>query len=66
MRCEQHSKLRAAGRRDDRRAGWRRSADRTRLRPNSLQTGNFSGNLRNLELRGQPISTENTVIAALL
>jgi hypothetical protein len=26
------------------RAGWRRSADRTYLQPNSLQTGNFSGN----------------------
>jgi hypothetical protein len=25
-------------------AGWRRSADRTRLRFDSLQTGNFTGN----------------------
>ena len=24
--------------------GWRRSADRTCLQPNSMQTGNFSGN----------------------
>ena len=24
--------------------GWERSADRTRLRENSLQTGNFTGN----------------------
>jgi hypothetical protein len=28
---------------DVRRAGWRRSADRTRLRTNSLLTGNFTG-----------------------
>jgi hypothetical protein len=27
--------------------GWRRSGDRTRLQPNSLQTGNFSGKFRN-------------------
>ena len=31
-----------------RRAGWRRSADRTRLRTNSLQTGNFAGKMANL------------------
>jgi hypothetical protein len=30
--------------------GWRRSADRTCLRPNSLQTGNFSGNFAILAL----------------
>jgi hypothetical protein len=25
--------------------GWRRSANRTRLQPNSLQTGNFTGKI---------------------
>jgi len=28
---------------DARRGGWRRSADRACLQPNSLQTGNFTG-----------------------
>jgi hypothetical protein len=32
--------------------GWRRSTDRTRLQPNSLQTGNFSGNSRNFDRKG--------------
>src|SRR5258707_15889692 len=31
--------------------GWRRSADRTRLRKNSLQTGNFTGNFAILKPR---------------
>jgi hypothetical protein len=35
--------------------GWRRSADRTRLRVNSLPTGNFTGNFALLRLPG-PIS----------
>jgi hypothetical protein len=32
--------------------GWRRSADRTRLQMNSLQTGNFTGNFAIFGPRG--------------
>jgi hypothetical protein len=34
--------------------GWRRSADRTRLRQNSLQTGNISGISTKFNSEGQP------------
>src|SRR5262245_11466425 len=43
-------------------SGWRRSADRTRLQPNSLQTGNFSGKLR---LRWLGITTLEPKYAAV-
>jgi hypothetical protein len=42
-------------------AGWRRSADRTCLQPNSLQTGNFSGKSAVLELT-ETISTSRTPV----
>src|SRR5258708_2259887 len=46
--------------------GWRRSADRTRLRANSLLTGNFTGNLGVLG-RFIPIrSLETTALQQLL
>jgi hypothetical protein len=40
-------------------AGWRRSADRTRLQPNSLLTGNFAGNFAISGLR-EPIPEQET------
>jgi hypothetical protein len=39
--------------------GWRRSADRTRLQPNSLLTGNFTGNFAISGLR-EPIPEQET------
>src|ERR1700682_1834678 len=39
--------------------GWRRSADRTRLQPNSLLTGNFTGNFAISGLP-RPISYQQT------
>jgi hypothetical protein len=41
--------------------GWRRSADRTYLRPISLLTGNFTGNFAILVPRG-PISLHETPV----
>jgi hypothetical protein len=41
--------------------GWRRSADRTRLQPDSLLTGNFTGNLVFSSLPG-PISWQEVAV----
>lgn len=46
--------------------GWRRSTGRTRLRPNSLQTGNFSGNLVGFANFEAPNMAENAATAGLL
>src|SRR6476660_3166624 len=42
-------------------AGWRRSADRTRLQANCLLTGNFTGNFAILGLLG-PISRQEVPV----
>jgi hypothetical protein len=42
-------------------AGWRRSADRTHLQPNSLLTGNFTGNFAILA-PCEPISMQDTAV----
>ena len=47
-----------------RRRGWRRSTDRTRLQPNSLQTGNFTGKYCSFEACGDYTSAENPCAAA--
>src|SRR5258708_25581104 len=46
--------------------GWRRSADRARLRQNSLLTGNFTGNFPILGLQIAPLTPEATVPQRLL
>jgi hypothetical protein len=46
--------------------GWRRSADRTRLRTNSLLTGNFTGNFAILRLAGPMPRQETAVLQPLL
>ena len=46
--------------------GWRRSVDRTRLRQNSLQTGNFSGNSQNSTLRTLLPVGENLALQPVL
>jgi hypothetical protein len=46
--------------------GWRRSADRTRLRLNSLLTGNFTGNFHVLADFNQFLSPEVAVPQGLL
>jgi hypothetical protein len=42
-------------------AGWRRSADRTRLSANSLLTGNFTGNFT-ISVSQKPISLHETAV----
>jgi len=42
-------------------AGWRRSADRTCLRANSLQTGNFTGKITNLGRQAEVLEQETAV-----
>jgi hypothetical protein len=46
--------------------GWRGSADRTRLRQNSLLTGNFTGNFPILGLQIAPLNPEAAVPQRLL
>lgn len=46
--------------------GWRRSADRTCLRPNSLQTGNFTGKQAILAARRPDLWPENAAVQRLL
>jgi hypothetical protein len=46
-------------------AGWRRSADRTRLRANSLLTGNFTGNFAILRLRSPKPDREMAALQRL-
>jgi hypothetical protein len=41
--------------------GWRRSADRARLQPNSLLTGNFTGKFGALAVERQPLSRKTGV-----
>jgi hypothetical protein len=47
-------------------AGWRRSADSTRLHKNSLLTGNFTGNFTILDLWGPVSPLETAALQALL
>jgi hypothetical protein len=42
-------------------AGWRRSVDRTCLRANSLQTGNFTGKITNLGRQAEVLEHETAV-----
>jgi hypothetical protein len=46
--------------------GWRRSADRTGLQPNSLQTGNFTGKITILGLKVAISKQETAVPQGLL
>jgi hypothetical protein len=46
--------------------GWRRSADRTRLRANSLVSGNFTGNFAILGLRDTITCQETAALQPLL
>jgi hypothetical protein len=41
--------------------GWRRSADRTGLQPNSLQTGNFTGKTTISGLKATMLEQETAV-----
>src|SRR5262249_51089032 len=47
-------------------AGWRRSADRTGLRANCLQTGNFTGNFAELGSNDAGVTQEIPEPQALL
>jgi hypothetical protein len=46
--------------------GWPRSADRACLQPNSLKTGNFTGNPAILAARRPALRAENAVVRRLL
>jgi hypothetical protein len=46
--------------------GWRRSAHRTGLQPNSLQTGNFTGKITILGLKAAISKQETAVPEGLL
>jgi hypothetical protein len=41
--------------------GWRRSADRTGLQPNSLQTGNFTGKITISGLKATMLEQETAL-----
>jgi len=45
--------------------GWRRSADRARLQPNSLLTGNFTGKIAFLASRDENAKAQIAVYRAL-
>ena len=47
-------------------AGWRRSANRTRLQPDSLQTGNFTGKLAILEAWRQALLPKTAAMQRIL
>jgi hypothetical protein len=46
--------------------GWQRSADRTRLHLNSLQTGNFTGKITISGLKATILKQKTTVPQGLL
>jgi len=47
------------------RDGWRRSANRTRLRANSLQTGNFTGKFAVSEISNTVVYRKTAVLQSL-
>ena len=56
-----HSRVSGEARPNAALPGWRRSADRARLQPNSLLTGNFTGKFGALAVERQPLSRKTGV-----